>query len=228
MFPYLTMNNLGRKKMLNVGAGFYYQPEAMLVEAEKDLSTVDEMLAGWLIATGNEDLLELYATGYYPSQISDIFMASADVFADLPLRNKGALTSYLSYGYYFFGPDYLRNMSTMNVSRLATNASLLQGAGSSQWKVGTGHIVRGEWGYLFPKEFLKTRIQPYGAVSWKNFEALGEDSFQFDAGANFLMHAHNIKWTLQYSTRPVYMQTDGQNRIHEYKGQFILQTQLSF
>ncbi|HKL33598.1 MAG TPA: hypothetical protein VJ919_13750, partial [Tangfeifania sp.] len=228
MFPYLTMNNLGRKKIFNVGAGFYYHPEAMLVEAEKDLSTVDEMLAGWLIATGNEDLLELYATGYYPSDISDVFMASADVFADLPLQNGGAFTAYLNYSYYFFGPNYLRNMSTMNVSRLASNASLLQGAGSSQWEVGTGHIARGEWGYLFPQEILNAKIQPYGAVTWKNFEALSEDSFQFDAGANFLMHAHNIKWTLQYSTRPVYMQTDGQNRIHEYKGQFILQTQLSF
>jgi hypothetical protein len=228
LFPYLTMNNFGRKKIFNVGAGFYYHPEAMLVEAEKDLSTVDEMLAGWLIANGNQDLLELYATGYYPSDISDVFMVSADVFADLPLRNNGAFTSYLSYGYYFFGPNYLRNMSTMNVSRLASNASLLQGPGSSRWEVGTGHIARGEWGYLFPQEILKMRIQPYGAVTWKNFEALDEDSFQFDAGANILMHAHNIKWTLQYSTRPVSMQTDGQNLIHEYKGQFILQTQLCF
>lgn len=228
MFPYLTMNNLGREKILNVGAGFYYHPEAMLVEAEKDLSTVDEMLAAWLIATGNEDLLPLYATGYYPSDISDVFMASADVFADLPFQNGGAFTSYLSYSYYFFGPNYLRKMSTMNVSRLEPDLSLLQGAGSSQWEVGTGHIARGEWGYLFPQEIFKSRIQPYGAVTWKNFEALDEDSFQFDVGANILIHHQNIKWTLQYSTRPVYMQTDGQNRIHAYKGQFILQTQLSF
>ena len=41
LFPYMTMNNLGRARMLNIGAGFYYHPEAMLVEAEKDLSTVD-------------------------------------------------------------------------------------------------------------------------------------------------------------------------------------------
>lgn len=228
MFPYFTMNNLGRKKILNIGAGFYYHPEAMLVEAEKDLSTVDEMLAAWLIATGNEDLLELYATGYYPSDISDVFMASADIFADLPLQNGGAFTSYLSYSYYFFGPNYLRSMSTMNVSRLEPNSSLLQGAGSSQWEVGTGHIARGEWGYLLPMEILKTRIQSYGAVTWKRFEALDEDSFQFDAGINFLMSGHNIKWTMQYSTRPVYMQPDGQNNINQYKGQFILQTQLSF
>jgi hypothetical protein len=228
MFPYFTMNNLGRKKILNVGAGFYYHPEAMLVEAEKDLSTVDEMLAAWLIATGNEDLLPLYATGYYPSQISDVFLASADVFADLPLQNNGAFTTYFSYSYYFFGPNYLRSMSTMNVSRLSANESLLQGAGSSQWEVGTGHIVRGEWGYLFPHVILQSRIQPYGAVTWKNFEALNGGSLQFDVGANFLMHAQNIKWTLQYSSRPVYQNIDNINIFRENSGQLILQTQVSF
>jgi hypothetical protein len=228
LFPYLTMNNLGRGKILNVGAGFYYHPEAMLVEAEKDPSTVDDMLAAWLIATGNEDLLPQFATGYYPSQISDVFIASVDVFADLPLRNKGAVTSYLNYGYYFFGPNYIHSMSSMNVSRMSRNYSVPQGPGNSQWEVGTGHIARGELGYLFPKEILKMRIQPYGALTWKNLEVLDEDSFQFDVGTNLLMQGHNIKWTLQYSTRPVYMAQEGQHLISDYKGQFILQAQLSF
>lgn len=184
LFPYLTMNNLGKQKLLNIGAGFYYHPEAMLVEAEKDLSTVDPILAGMLIAAGSEHLLPYFAD-YYPSQLSDIFIAAADLFLDLPLQNKGAVTSYLSYNYNFFGPDYLRSMAKMNVSRMDANSALLQGAGNSEWETGTGHIVRGEFGYLIPGREMKNRIQPFAAFTWKNFDALDEASFQYDAGLNW-------------------------------------------
>ncbi len=227
LFPYMTMNNLGRARMLNIGAGFYYHPEAMLVEAAKDLSTVDPFLAGWLISTGNEELLEQFAA-YSASKVSDIFLAAVDLFLDMPLRNNGAVTSYLGYYYYFFGPDYLRPMSKMNVSKLSVNLSLPQGAGNSEWEVGTGHIVRGEWGYLLPEKVFNSRLQPFGAFTYKNFEALDEASVQYDVGANLLMQGHNIKWTLQYSTRPIYREIEERQLIDEYKGQFILQTQIYF
>ncbi len=227
LFPYLTMNNLGRNKLLNIGAGFYYHPEAMLVEAEKDLSTVDPVLAGWLVSNGNEELVKQFAQ-YGPSKISDVFLGAVDFFLDLPLRNQGAVTSYLGYYYYFFGPNYLRAMSKMNVSKLSANLQLPQGEGSSQWEVGTGHIVRGEWGYLLPGEFLKSRFQPFGAFTYKNFQALDEASLQYDVGANILMKGHNMKWTLQYSTRPVYRNIEGENLVDVYKGQLILQTQIFF
>ena len=225
--PFLSMNNLGMGKILNVGAGFYYHPEAMLVEADKDLSTVDPFLAGWLITTGQENLLPQFAD-YFPSKISDIFIASADVFLDIPVNGNGAITSYLAYYYNFFGPNYLRSMSTMNVSRLGSNQSLPQGMGNSQWETGTGHILHGEAGYLFPGSNTKNRFQPYGAFTVKSFEGLDETSFQFDAGLNWLMYNHNIKWTLQYSSRPIYNLIDGKNLKTDLKGQIILQTQFCF
>ena len=227
LFPYMTMNNLGRQKLFNVGAGFYYHPEAMLVEAEKDLSTVDPILAGMLIGAGSEHLLPYFAD-YFPSQVSDIFIAAADVFIDLPLRNKGAVTSYLSYNYNFFGPNYLRSMSKMNVSRMPANKALPQGNGNSEWEIGTGHILRGEFGYLLPGTGWKNRLQPFGAFTWKNFEALDEASFQYDAGLNWFLSGHNIKWTVQYSSRPIYVEADTRNVIDTYKGQIILQTQICF
>ncbi len=76
LFPYMTMNNLGRAKLLNIGAGFYMHPEATIEKAA--------------IGSGAE------------SEISDIFLASADIFLDVPTRNKGAITSYLAYYYYDF------------------------------------------------------------------------------------------------------------------------------
>lgn len=227
LLPYMTMNNLGRGRMLNVGAGFYYHPEAMLVEAEKDLSTVDPWIASLLIASGNNDKLPNYAD-YFPSQISDIFVVGVDVFLDMPTKNKGAITSYLGYYYNFFGPNYLRSMGKMNVSKMNPALALPQGRGNSEWEVGTGHIVRGEFGYMLPGKGLKNRFQPYGAFSFKKFEALDEASVQFDAGINWLMHGHNLKWTLQYSSRPIYTEVDEQQLWTSSKGQVILQTQIYF
>ncbi|HCE57451.1 MAG TPA: hypothetical protein DER09_06490 [Prolixibacteraceae bacterium] len=227
LFQQMTMNNLGRGKILNVGAGFYYHPEAMLVEAEKDLSTVDPMLAAMLIAAGSEHLLPQFAD-YYPSQISDIFVAAADVFIDMPTRRGGAVTGYLGYYYNFFGQNYLRSFGRMNVSKMSAEAALPQGPGNSEWEIGTGHIVRGEFGYLLPGSGVKNRFQPYGAFTFKAFEGLGEASVQFDAGINWLMYGHNLKWTLQYSSRPVYTEVDDQQMWTSSKGQVILQTQIYF
>ncbi len=225
LFPYMTMNNLGRAKLLNVGFGFYYHPEAMLVESTKDLSTVDPYLAALLMLSGGEQAV-WEAADYFPSDISDIFLASVDVFLDMPTKNNGAITSYLSYNYNFFGSNYLRAMGKMNVSRMTPDMALPQGIGNSEWEVGTGHIVRGEFGYLLPGKGMKNRFQPYGAFTVKSFEALDDISFQYDAGINWLWYGHNLKWTLQYSSRPIYTFVDGKNKWTDSKGQLILQTQI--
>lgn len=227
MFNQYSMNNLGRNKILDVGAGFYYHPEAMLVEAEKDISTVDPFIRGFLQAAGNyQAILDL--AGYYPSRISDIFVGAVDVFIDMPTKNKGAITGYLGYFYNFFGPDYLRGFGRMNVSRMSADDALPQGTGNSEWEVGTGHIVRGEFGYLLPGNSLKNRFQPYGAFSLKKFEGLDQASAQLDAGINWLMYSHNLKWTLQYSTRPVYTEEDGKEMWTSSKGTVLFQTQIFF
>ena len=227
LFPYMTMNNLGRKKLFNLGAGFYYQHEAMLVEAKKDLSTVDPLIAGMLISSGKAHLLEQYAE-YFPSQISDVALAAADAFLDIPTNKGGAITSYLGYYYYFFGPNYLRSAGQINVSRMNPSLALPQGIGNSEWEIGTGSIVRGEFGYLLPGKGLKNRFKPYGALSYKNFEALDEASVQFDAGVNWLMYGHIFKMTLQYSSRPIYTLVEGKNLWTDTKGQVLLQTQIYF
>jgi len=198
LFPYMTMNNLGRAKLFNIGAGMYYHPEAMVGEWDGK------------------------------SKISDIFLAAVDVFLDMQTKNKGAITSYLGYYYNFFGRDYLRSMSKMNVSKMPMEIALPQGSGNSEWEVGTGHIVRGEFGYLLPGTGLKNRFQPYGAVSLKKFDALDQASAEFDAGINWLMYGHNLKWTLQYSSRPIYTEVDKQQMWTSSKGQIILQTQIYF
>jgi hypothetical protein len=48
----------------------------------------------------------------------------------------------------------------------------------------------------------------FGAVTYKNFDALEQSSTQFDVGSNFFLDGHHAKITAQYSTRPVYSLTN--------------------
>lgn len=75
---------------------------------------------------------------------------------------------------------------------------------------------------------MNSRIQPFSAISYKNFEALDEASTQFDIGVNIMQMEHNIKWTFQGSSRPIYNLKDGSNVIADTKWQFIVQTQICF
>jgi hypothetical protein len=199
LFPYMTMNNLGRAKLFNIGAGFYYHPNSMGNEVN------------------NANITE-----------HNIFLYAFDAFLDMPLKKGAAITSYLGFNNFDFGPDYVRAQGTMNVSDSDPEFAIAQGIGNSQWEVGTGQIIRGELGYLLPGEGMKNRFQPYGACTWKNFDGLDESSLQFDAGINWLMHGHNIKWTLQYSSRPVYGIENGSYNWTDSKGEMILQTQIFF
>lgn len=199
LMPYMTMNNLGRGKLFNIGAGFYYHPEAM-----------GHVMYGGILQTHN------------------IFLFAVDAFLDIPLNRGAAVTSYLGYNSFDFGPNYIRSSGKMNVSTDDPSFAIPQGIGNAEYEVATGQYIRGELGYLLPGKGMKNRFQPYGAFTWKNFEALDEASLQYDFGINWLMSGHNLKWTLQYSTRPIYEMVDNKNVWTESKGQLILQTQIFF
>lgn len=195
----MSMNNMGRSRIFNLGVGFYYHPEAMLSTTNTNDQTT-----------------------------SDIFLFATDMFIDLPTKNGGALTSYLGYYNYDFGKDYLRSTGRMNVSTAKKELAISQGTGNSEWEVGTGTMVRAELGYLLPNKILNSRIQPFSAMTYKNFEALDQASTQFDIGFNLLQMEHNIKWTFQGSSRPIYNLKNGRNVIADTKWQFIVQTQIYF
>jgi hypothetical protein len=198
LMPYMTMNNLGRAKMLNLGAGFYYHPDAMIKPSESGFD--------------------------YP----DIILFAIDAFLDMPLKNGAAITSYLVYNNYNFGDNYIRATGAINVSMADPASAIRQGIGNSEWEIGTGEIVRGEVGYLLPGKGMKNRFQPYGVFTLKNFMALVDASLQYDMGINWLINSHNLKWTLQFSSRPVYTMNDSKYELTESKGQLILQTQIYF
>jgi hypothetical protein len=201
VLPFKVGSYLGTKKVFNIGAGFYTAPDATKTSVN---STINK---------------------------HDIKLFSADVFLDMPIgkkENKMAVTAYSVLYDYDFGPNYLRNVGIMNIGSVDPNftgSRAIAGAGNAQPTMGSGNIWYTQAGVLLPcKEAKpKIRIQPFGAVTYKNFDALEQSSTQFDVGSNFFLDGHHAKITAQYSTRPVY--TSLTNRSGSL-GDFVVQLQI--
>lgn len=201
VLPFKVGSYLGTKKVFNIGAGFYTAPDATRSSVN---STINK---------------------------HDIKLFSADIFLDMPIgkkENKMAVTGYSVLYDYDFGPNYLRNVGIMNIGSVDPNftgSRAIAGAGNAQPTMGSGNIWYTQAGVLLPcKEAKpKIRIQPFGAVTYKNFDALEQSSTQFDVGSNFFLDGHHAKITAQYSTRPVY--TSLTNRSGSL-GDFIVQLQI--
>lgn len=201
VLPFKVGSYLGTKKVFNIGAGFYTAPDATKTSVN---STINK---------------------------HDIKLFSADVFLDMPIgkkENKMAVTGYSVLYDYDFGPNYLRNVGIMNIGSVDPNftgSRAIAGAGNAQPTIGSGNIWYTQAGILLPSKEAKpkVRIQPFGAVTYKNFDALTQSSTQFDIGSNFFLDGHHAKITAQYSTRPVY--TSLSNRS-ESLGDFVVQLQI--
>ena len=201
VLPFKVGSYLGTKKVFNIGAGFYTAPDATKTSVN---STINK---------------------------HDIKLFSADVFLDMPIgkkENKMAVTAYSVLYDYDFGPNYLRNVGIMNIGSVDPNFTgnrAIAGAGNAQPTMGSGNIWYTQAGVLLPCKDAKPkiRIQPFGAVTYKKFDALEQSSTQFDVGSNFFLDGHHAKITAQYSTRPVY--TSLTNRSGSL-GDFIVQLQI--
>lgn len=171
---YLSFGYLGKKKILNLGAGFNYHPGALAsLNLTGDTIHHDEQLFG------------------------------LDVFFDYPFENESVLTLYTGAFFYDFGPNHLRTYGSMNP---LPRGNLPQGGGNAHFNVGTGTILYSLAGYILPVSWLPLpgKFQPVVSTHFKDFNALGEASLQFDAGLNYYVSGHNAKFTLQYSTWAVY------------------------
>jgi hypothetical protein len=124
--------------------------------------------------------------------------------------------------HYDFGPNYMRNVGIMNVG--FGSGSTQNGPGNAQPTIGTGNIFYTQSGLLLPKRLLgdKGRLQPFGALTHKQFEFFDEGSWQYDLGFNYYINSHHSKITLQYSQRPLFEQFAKSGTA----GEFILQTHI--
>lgn len=214
LLPYKTSTWLGDRSVFNLGAGFYFQPNASgILDNEGQLKEQHQLVLGF------------------------------DCYLDKPVGEYGAAMTFYGVYYVFdYGDNYFRNIGIMNTGRLGSPAFLasqgveptISGAGNAQPLLGTGEILYLEAGYVLPSWIFADRhgkLQPFAAFTHKNLEYLDDPAFNWDFGLNYLIDGHRAKLTFQYSLRPQFFeQTDGDivQRISDGSaGQFIIQTQIA-
>jgi len=171
--PYAVGTYLGKKDVFNVGAGFHYHPDALGTRNAADTETTQH----------------------------DLVAIGVDAFLDKPLGKGSALTSYLVYYYYDFGPNHVRNIGIMNVGQGGTSVN---GSGNAYPVMGTGNHVYGQLGYLLPGEPLGLQIQPDGTFQVSLMEALDDPMVVGEGGINWFVLGHHAKVTTHYRNRPVF------------------------
>lgn len=201
--PYMTGTYLGKKKVLNLSGGIISQKNAMWTKAANGSTNFHNMLL-W----------------------------STEAFMDTPLNTeKGtALTAYLGYYNYDFGPNYIRTLAQMNPAdgvSLDPNLSSVSGGGNGVPMMGTGHIIYSQLGYLMNKNILGEghgQLQPYATFYHGKFELLNDRVNVYDLGVNYLITGHKVKLSFDYQNRPIY---NTGNQVYGRRGSYITQLQLS-
>jgi hypothetical protein len=206
LLPFFVGSYLGAKKVLNIGAGFYNQSEAMASRV-----------------SGVSDSIRRH----------DQMVFGADVFLDMPTqKGKGdCLNVLLTYYNMNFGPRYLRNIGILNEHisvAPVTNGSTADswaGGGNAQPTIGTGSIFYAQVGYAAPKNKLGHQWMPYATLTHKKFDRLTDASTQVGVGVNWFITGHNAKITAEYATRPIYKAnaTTGEIKNNGSKSQISLQ-----
>lgn len=199
--PFKKMTYFGKKgSFLNLGIGAQYIANASGILKEK--------LSG-------DKYLE------YKPQTS----LSSDLWYELPLPNKSVLNIYTVYYKYLYGDNYLKSGAVLNgfASSNPNEETPAQGAGISQYTIGTGDAIHFSLSYVIPNNIYisNKKIMPFYAITYKNYEGLNEEAYQQDFGIHYLIFGNNIKLSSQYSTRAIYNYKS--LKIDEYKGVFILQ-----
>lgn len=207
--PYNNGSYLGKKRVLNLGAGFEYQQNAMVYRA------------------GAADT----AMRFTASQ-----QLGADIFYDsyLDKEKQNAITAYVAYLHYDFGPNFLRNAAAMNTATGVAGISSFNGPGNSMPLMGTGYVLYGQAAYLFKKNLLGRQgtLQPYASGFYAQYNRLKDPAMVYDLGINWLINGQNAKISLDYQSRPIFYQDAVSGDISESKsarrGQIVLQYQVMF
>lgn len=201
--PYMTGTYLGKKKILNLEAGFIYQKNATW--NLNNMDTVFNPLQQWSVA----------------------------VFADMPVNKEKmtAFSSYIGYFNLDYGKNYIRSNGIMNPANgVGTNASF-SGAGNAYPMFGTGQYIYFQTGYKCRENLLKDKgtLMPYLSVQYAQLQKLAAPVWIWDAGINWLINGHNGKLSVDYQSRPVfYAQTNGEITATGRKSAIIVQYQVFF
>ena len=204
--PYMTGTYLGKKKILNLEAGFITQKHATW--------SLDE--------DGN-------------TQYHSMNLFSAALFYDAPVNaEKGtALSAYAGYYNTDYGKGYLRYNGIMNPAN-GTTGPIAASFGNAYPMFATGQVIYAQLGYLLKKDLFgegNGTLMPYASIMSAKYDRLADQMNVVDVGVNWFIKGHTSKLTLDYQSRPVFK--PGEDPDSDYikdstRGQVVVQYQIFF
>jgi hypothetical protein len=201
--PYTAGSYLGKKRIINLGAGFLLQKNAM-----------------WY-ANANGDTLH-----------NNLAIYGVDVFIDQPLsKERGdAITAYAAFSSNNYGKNYVRDLGVMNPANGVNANGTFNGAGDAFPMMGTGWTSYLQVGYMFKPSLLGSlgTLQYYAASQLSKFDLLKSNMLMFETGLNWLIEGNRYKISFNYQNRPVF-KADGAGdlKVSERKGMYVLQFQIA-
>jgi hypothetical protein len=203
--PYMTGTYLGKKKVLNLEAGFITQQKASWTRGTPASDTVYHAMNLWSVA----------------------------LFYDAPINSEKG-TAFNAYAGYFstnYGPGYLRYNGIMNPANGVVGGYPSGSQGNAFPMFGTGSVIYAQAGYLLKKDLFGEHgtLMPY--VTWQSadYSRLNKRMNMYDVGVNWLIKGHNAKVSLDYQLRPTYSSV-GTDLVRNsgMKSQLVVQYQVSF
>ncbi|HEY5824421.1 MAG TPA: hypothetical protein VIT44_08655 [Cyclobacteriaceae bacterium] len=206
--PYMTGTYLGKKKVLNLEAGFITQKNATVTGT----------------AANDPDRL------YY-----NMNLLSAALFYDTPLNTETgtAFNAYAGYYHTDYGKGYLRYNGIMNPASSNTTVGAPGASHGNAFPMfGTGDVIYAQVGYKFKDNLLgegNGTLMPYATVQSAKYDRLDKQMNVYDVGVNWLIKGHTSKISLDYQLRPTYS-PQGTDLIRDsgMKSQVVLQYQIFF
>lgn len=204
--PYKTGSYLGKKKVLNVGAGFQYQ---------KDFS--EQVVLG---------------TFAFHTLSYSMKMLAMDVYFDsyLSKEKRNALSFYGVLKYTHYGPGYTRNLGVMNVANGSADNAVFSGFGNAYPLYGTGTVGYAQAAYKFREGLIgQSTLQPYMSASIAKFDRLNNKVDVYHIGCNVLLNGHHSKISIDYELRPYFISNGGYvDKVkNDRLGAFVLQYQIA-
>ncbi len=197
--PYSPGTYMGKKNILNIGAGALHQPNTT-----------------WQL-NGNDTVYNTARS------------LAADLFFEKKMAQNRGLTLYLAWVNHRMGRNFMRYMGANNPSTAASPGEYVNGKGNNAPIVGTGHIWYIQAAYIRPADREnQTQLQPYASMEYSRFQALNGPAVICNAGFHYYMNGHRSKLTFGYQNRPVFKQVEYLVQEASRKNMLVLQYQILF
>lgn len=207
--PSIIGSYFGKKKVFNIGGGFYYQKDAMLRYTN----------------TTTKDTVK-----------QDIRLLALDVFYDSPLnKSRGtAVSVYACYSNYFYGSNFIKVTGPNNpatASSQTASAFEKSNYGNAFPYLGTGNVGYIQAAYKFREGLLGDQgtLQPFIDFQYSQYDRLKDAMYVFDVGMNWLILGNNSKITFNYQNRPYFAPNASGDLVQNSRmAEWVVQYQIAF